>query len=252
MNLDKVYDTWDSINETYRNTVAKRPGMSKYDFLVTLLGKDDSLVKLRSLIDKDFEATEENIKKLNTLFMVLEDTKKRLAEVTDVGDLDSFVWGAPASEEVFMLDVENYNPSHLTCYEDEEKLWKKGYFTSAFVLEKDGSVSNHLLDISSKKLKFFETEIAAVAWANNFKTQIRKGDSFMEKLYLYLLSAAADQQLKFPCVFTAFSPGIAPSGNVSYKAKLPDADGNKIICSVSATKSCKKTLLGEVEVICLE
>ena len=67
-------------------------------------------MKLRSLIDKDFVATEESIKKLNTLFTVLEAAKRKLASVTVVDDLDSFVWGTPGQEEVFMLYVEEYNP----------------------------------------------------------------------------------------------------------------------------------------------
>lgn len=251
MVLDKIYDTWDNVEETYRNTVMKHPGMSKYDFLVMLLGKDDSLVKLRSLIDRDFTATGESIKKLNTLFVVLEDARKRLQGVSSVDDLESFVWGTPA-QEVFVLDAEDYNPSRLTCYEDEEEMWKNGYFTSAFVLEGDGSVSSYLLDISSQKMKFFSTEAAAVSWANNFKARINKGDSFLEKLYLYLLSAAADKKLEFPCVFTAFNPGTEPAGKVSYKAKLPDADGNKIVCSVNAVMSHRELLPGSVEVVYLE
>ena len=249
MVLDKIYDTWDNVDETFKNTARKYPGMTKYDFLVTLLGKDDSLVKLRSLIDKDFVATEESIKMLNTLFTVLEAAKRKLASVTVVDDLDSFVWGTPGQEEVFMLDVEEYNPGHLTCYTDAKDLWKHGYFTSAFVLEKDGSVKNYLLDMAAQELKFFETEREAVLWANSLKDKIQKDNSFFEKVYLYLLSASADQQLRFPCVFVSFDPGTTPAGKVSYKAKLPDSNGNKIIVSVNAERSFKETLVCNVEVI---
>lgn len=103
--------------------------------------------------------------------------------------------------------------------------------------------------MAAQELKFFETEQEAVLWANSLKGKIQKGNSFFEKVYLYLLSASADQQLRFPCVFISFDPGTAPAGKVSYKAKLPDGNGNKIIVSVNAERSFKESLVGNVEVI---
>lgn len=252
-NLDKVFNTWKSIEKVYSDT-GKKKKQSRKQFAVMMIGSPDSLVKLRELVNKDFDEEPESVTKLNRLFSVLERAQKRLEEVDEIDDLETFVWSDNwgNEEEDEEYTVYSFNPSTRKDYSSAKELVKKGFYDTAVTMASDGKISCLVADPNSKDLLVFRDVYSVLVWMGQMESELEeKENEFVRQVYAILAKQVAERALTLPLAFNATKnyPKWCSEFLREDEFTVTTLSGNEYKCNLNAWSYRADTLDGQLQVI---
>lgn len=248
-NFDKIYNTWKNIESTYR---AKGDGKTRKEFIEALIGTDEKLVKLRSLMMKDYDGSEEAIYKINDLFGRLKNAKELLSLVPDVENLDVLIWGTDNAEEseIVTVDLDSYCPCKEIEYCDSKSLINSGFYGTVYQLVRN-KVKMSVVQPDDKNLIRFDQTDAIVGWLQQHSDAVvEDSKSFTAKVYAFLVQAIVDRNVKTPIAFVNGTAKEAEESGEESKA-YPTLDKRKFQCNFKWDRVSDKIGNGKV-VFCHE
>lgn len=252
-NFEKIKIVWNDLDSAFEKNQKFK---SKREFLEFLLGGDKAIVKLRSLVMKDLEITEERIAEVNDFFAVLENAKERLGKLsgsTKIESLNYFVWDFHLEEvsETKEVNLWDYVPTVIPEYAASKQLIEKNFFSSVYRLNgKD--VEMMLLDPEDQSLIHFENEISVIAWLQNKSSEVvQETNSFESAVYAYLINGILKHETDLVPISFVSNPLKESSINSGIEDReFPTTDKRKFNCKFKWENYLVDNRRGERVVYC--
>ena len=196
--LDKIYSTWMSLEELYQKKCA---GKSRLDFLKGLV-TPIAITQTRNLVMSDFVESEENIKKMNWLFNIMELATNKIEEgCIEPLNLDDFLTDLiQADEGIAEISEDEFNLHMNSNEKSANEMMKMGLCRNCYTTH-NSDVKIEMFQENEDGFLSFDTQTDVLLWLHQNQNDVKK-NKFVGGVYAFLLKSIAEKRAILPITFS--------------------------------------------------